>query len=1252
MLSIEKFPQVPFAFSLRRIIRLSMPALLVAATIAPAFGQQQKLAPNPVRITQAIDDAAITTLKGNIHPLARPQNDLGAAPVSQPMYHLQLVLQRSPAQEAALQGYLAEVQVKSSPNYHKWLTPQQFGQLYGPNDADIQTITTWLTNHGFTVNKVANGRTFIDFSGSVAQVQDAFHTSIHSYRANGLSFYANATNPSIPTAIAPVVSGVTHLNNIPLKPALVHGKFAKFDSQTNRFTPVGSTSKPHAEYTVGDSENGFYLFAVPADAATIYDTPNQTLNAKFSGTTSYTGTGATIGIMGQSSIMTSLVQNYRNLFVGDTKAPIVTNIDDVGDSPGDDDESYLDNEIAGGLAPGANIHFYTASATTDNGVLTSAQYAIDTDNTIDILSLSYGACELDNTTAGNQAISALWQQAAAQGITVVVAAGDNGSAGCDATQDSEGNNIPAASGPIAVNGLASTPYDIAVGGTDYDVLAIGTFGNYVSTGSPGSASSYYRTALGYIPEDSWNNSTYNNTTIDQNVYVGYVSGNPSDDNISAGSGGPSNCATNTTTDEAIGTCTAGYPKPSWQTGAGVPNDQVRDIPDVSFLAGNGFYSALWAVCDGSTNGNDSAGNTGVANCVADSTGDFYTDGFGGTSAATPVFAGMMAMVVQKTGQRQGQAAPILYSLYNSNASIFHDITTGNNSVPCSPSTYNTNTCEENSQGFDYMNGFNTNAGYDLATGLGSVDATLMVNNWTSASGSLFVATVAATPSATSITTAQPLSFTVNVTPLATGGSTPAGSVTAADSVTGYTSSAVALVNGSATITIPANTLQASTADTFTIAYAPTGTTFAPASDFVTVAITQAATPSLTVSGPSIAIAPPGGSGTSMITVTPGGGFTGAVALTCAVTGPAGATSLPTCSLSPASVTIAGTTAQTSTLAVATTATTTAGTYTATVTATGTGSVVGTAPISVTVASTTTPTLTVSGPAITITLPSQTTGSSVVTVTPGGGFTGAVNLTCTVTAPTGATSPPTCAFSSPSVSISGTTAGTSTLNVTASSTTTVGAYTVNVTATAASGSPTASDGIALTIGGTAASDTITLGAPSAATVSSPGGSGTSTFTVTTNYSPATINFTCTLASSPSGANASYYPGCSVPAVTASSASTAVNATATFTTTAATSELTYPQTNRKPGSHWYTAAGGAAVACVLFFGIPAKRRTWKSMLVLLVFLVTMAGVGCGGGSSGGGGTVGTTTGTYTFTVTGTDSSNSSTVSAAQTITLTVN
>ncbi len=1230
----------------RTLGRIAAVSLIVLSIAVLSLGASAQAVPQD-RIVQLVDDSVLTKLKGNVHPLARAEYDLGPAPTSLPMNHMELLLQRSPAQEAALEAFLTSVQVQGSPNYHKWLTPQEFGKLYGPTDSDVQKLTAWLEGQGFTVNRVSNGRTAIDFSGSAGQVQSAFHTSIDLYQANGVSFRANTSDPSIPSALAPVVLGIAHLNNVPIKPTYARGTAAKYDNTQHRFTPVTGATGVTPLYTVGDSANGFNLFVVPADAATIYDTPNS-LNSKFTGTASYTGTGVTIGIAGQSAIDPTLVQNYRNLFVGDTKAPVISNLDGVGDSPGDDGESYLDLEISGGLAPGATIHFYTESAA-NNGVIGAAEHAIDVDNTVDILSLSYGSCELFLTNTENAELNSDWQQAAAQGITVVVSTGDTGSVACDAF-DAQGTQ--SAEGPLSVSGFASTPYNIAVGGTDFNVfytpLGSNNFSKYVSTSSPGTAANFYRTALGYIPEARCNDSPYPNLGVNDNEPISIAVGNPQADNISAGSGGPSSCATNSTTAMTVGTCTAGYPKPTWQTGTGVPNDQVRDIPDVSLLAGNGVYGALWTVCDGSTTGNDSAGNTGTANCVLTSTGDFYTDGVGGTSASTPAFAGMMALVVQKTGQRQGQAAPILYGLFKSSPSVFHDVTVGNNSVGCTQTGSTVATCVANSTGFFFESGYNTFTGYDLATGLGSVDATLMVNNWTSASGSLSVANVAATPSATSITTADPLTFAVTVTPLTAGGATPAGTITVTDGV--YTSTPAPLTSGTVTVTIPANSLKANPADVFTISYAPptSGATFAPASTFATVAITQAATPAIAISGANITVVE-GASGSSTISVTPSGGFTGAVNLTCAVTGPTGATSLPTCSLTPPAVTIAGTAVSMSTLNVATTATTTVGAYTVTVNGAdaATGKVTATAAIALTVNSVAVPTLGVSGTPITITLPAVT-GMSTVTVTPGGGFTGAVNLTCAITSPAGST----CSFSPPSVTISGTAAATSTLTVTVLGTAAVGsAYTVSATATdAATGKVTGTDSISLTVGGTPTTETISFTpAPSTATVASPGQSGTSTLSVTANYVGGKINFGFVLASAPSNANTTYNPACTAPQLTTVDGAATVTATCTTTATG-TATLAYPKT-RDNTNRWYEGAGGAALACILFFGIPARRRGWKSMLGLLVILVTMAGVGCGGGGgNSGGGTSGTTTGTYTYTVTATDAATAATTAMA-TVTVTV-
>jgi beta-glucosidase len=786
-------------------------------------GAQTASAAASPRIAQTIDDSVTTTLRGNVHPLAGLTYDQGPAPPTLTMNHLHLVLRRSPAQEAALDSYLASTQSRNSANYHKWLTPEKFGALYGPSEEDIEKLTAWLEKHSLTVNFVAKGRTIIDFSGPVARIGDAFHVAIHSYRTDDLTFVGNTDDPQIPTAFANVVAGISRLNTVPSMPMSVSGAAGMYDVKSGRLVLL-QAGELQPEFT---NLNNDSLVVTASDAATIYNSPNLKYNPNYSTSgLTYDGTGATIGIIGRTAIDPTIVTNYRGKFLGDAKPPIISNFDGVGEVPDDEFESYLDNEVSAALAPGATIHFYTEGEA-DGGVIQAAILAIE-DNTIDVLSLSYLECEPNLGSSGNQLLASIWQQAAAQGITIAVAAGDTGSAGCNYFKDQNGALITSALGGLAVNGLASTPYNVAVGGTNFYPLS-SDLSKYVNTNMPGNSSTYYRTAYGYIPESSWNDSSSNNTTLDLNVPWTVASGNQ---NIFAGAGGPSTCGLVS----SAGVCTP-YPKPSWQTGPGVPVDGARDLPDLSLFSGGLYGHAQWAICDSSQFTN--ATGTHTQDCARESTGYFYFGGALGTSASAPAFAGVMALVVEKTGERQGQAAEVLYNLAQSASasSIFNDIAIGNNAVPCTIDASNASVCLANAGGYDFESGFATNTGFDFATGLGSVNVTNLVNSWSS--GSLFVANVEATPSATTISSTEPVTFTVSVTPLASGlSSNPAGTVTVGDGM--YLSSPVALSSGTATINIPANSLAVNPADVLTIAYTPaSGSGYAPASAFVTLAIAQA-----------------------------------------------------------------------------------------------------------------------------------------------------------------------------------------------------------------------------------------------------------------------------------------------------------------------------------------------------------------------------------------------------------------------------
>ena len=692
-------------------------ALLFSAAVA-TVGQSASVAS---RISSAVDERNMVTLKGNTHPLATAQYDRGEAPGSLPMNRMLLVLQHTPAQEAAIKQLLAEQQNQGSSNFHNWLTPQQYGQMFGPSDQDIQTITNWLQSHGFEVANVSPGRHVIEFSGTASQVQAAFHTTIHHYSVDGEEHWANSSDPQIPAALAPVVVGVKSLHNFRAKPTSHYTGLYRRDKGTGETTQI---SGPQFTFTSG----GVTEFALgPTDFATIYNVL-PLWNAGID------GRGETIAIIQESNINVSDVHNFRSLFSLPVNDPeVVLDGPDPGIDPDIEPEAVIDVSWSGAVAKGATIKMIVSSSTnTTEGIALSAQYLAD-HNIASISSMSFGQCELHLGTAGNQFWNAVWEQAAAEGISAFVSAGDGGSAGCDnfdtATRARDG---------LAISGDASTPFDIAVGGTDFG----GNFFNPAAYWSPTNDPTTQASALSYIPELPWNDSCANSifafigfpadpiATCNSASAAGFL-------NIVGGSGGASSCVSSD--GSHISSCSGGYAKPSWQTGVGVPADSVRDIPDVSLFASNGFLGSFYIICEADLS------PTGM--CDLNPPFEDFA-GFGGTSVSSPAFAGILALVNQKTHARQGNANFVLYKLaaeqnpancnVNGNAilttapaaaCIFNDITADTNAVPCAAGSPNCGT--EGTAPIGVLTGYNSGVGYDLTTGLGSVNAANLVNNWKS-----------------------------------------------------------------------------------------------------------------------------------------------------------------------------------------------------------------------------------------------------------------------------------------------------------------------------------------------------------------------------------------------------------------------------------------------------------------------------------------------------------------------------------------
>jgi Pro-kumamolisin, activation domain/Bacterial Ig-like domain (group 3) len=722
------------------------------------------------RIVAPVDEANLVTLSGNTHPLARAAYDQGALSESTALNRMQLVLARSPEQEAALKQLLDQQQDRGSSSFHQWLTPQSFGATFGPSDRDLATVTAWLAAQGFTGVHVSAGRTVIEFSGTAGSVQTAFHTAMHRYVVNGQQYFANASDPRIPAALAPVVAGVASLNNFAQQPALRTAPLNLVrDNKTGTITraatqtaaPSAATAQVHANYTTttaGTPAQTIYA-VTPGDLATIYNfAPLLTAGT--------TGTGQSIAVVGDSDINAADFINFRNLFglpVNPNNSPTQTpflNIIFNGPDPGtnaDEIKGDADTQWAGAVATNATID-YVVSLTTSvmQGSDLSAQYIVD-NNLAPVLVDSFNVCEANAGAAYNQFISSLWEQAAAQGITAVVSAGDNGSAGCDVV------GATTATGGLAVNAIASTPFNVAVGGTDFFMPNGGA--PYWSATNNANQSS----VLGYVPETTWNDNLGPDIT-------GPI--------VQGGSGGASSCATGS------GTGCAGYTKPTWQTGVtGTTTDMVRDIPDVSLFAGDGAYGALYFVCQ-----QDAVTPPNTACALGTPNTNFV--GAGGTSFSAAAFAGMMALVNQKTGAApnllgQGNANYVLYKLAAAqqtagtacnatgatppaSACIFNDVTTGNNQMPCATGALG---CTGTSTAGPVLSGYASAAGYDLATGLGSINVANLVNQWQSVTFNATTTTLTLNGGTATVTIAhgQPVTTAGSVTP-SSGAGTPTGQV--------------------------------------------------------------------------------------------------------------------------------------------------------------------------------------------------------------------------------------------------------------------------------------------------------------------------------------------------------------------------------------------------------------------------------------------------------------------------------------------
>jgi subtilase family serine protease len=692
-------------------------AFLVAAIVASAAHAKDRL------VTGPIDERITVKLSGNTRPEAVFRNDRGRVADDMALEHMQMLLRRPADSEAALERLLGEMSDPGSANYHHWLTAAQLGADYGPSAEDIAQVTGWLQSHGFTVNAVHTSLMVIDFSGTARQVRESFGSEIHNLSVNGAAHIANMSDPHIPAALAGIIHGIVSLND---------------------FRPHANIKpRPAYTYTSGGST---YQAVVPGDLATIYN-----LNPLFKAGIS--GQGQTIVVIEDTNVYkTADWTSFRAAFglssyTGGTFTQVhPTAAGNACSNPGvvagDESEATLDAEWASAAAPSATIELASCADTSVNfGGLIALQNLVNSSSPPAIVSISYGECEAENGASGNAAFNSVYEQAAAEGVSVFVSAGDEGAASCDA-------DATKATHGIGVSGFASTPYNVAVGGTDFGDTYAGTSSTYWSSKN----ATTYSSALSYIPEIPWNDSCASvliakasgySTSYGSSGFCNSSSGESEYLSTASGSGGPSGCATGTPSVQGVvgGSC-KGYAKPSWQSLVGNPSDNVRDIPDVSLFAANGVWGHYYVFCD-----SDIA--DGGASCTG---APSNWSGAGGTSFASPIMAGIQALVNQKQAARQGNPNPIYYKLakteYGTAGSttcnstkgksaastcIFYDTTLGDMDVNCTgthncflPSGRNGVLSTSDST---YGLAYGTGTGWDFATGIGSVNAANLVNGW-------------------------------------------------------------------------------------------------------------------------------------------------------------------------------------------------------------------------------------------------------------------------------------------------------------------------------------------------------------------------------------------------------------------------------------------------------------------------------------------------------------------------------------------
>jgi subtilase family serine protease len=874
----------------------------------------------PDRIAGTIDSSKMVTLSYQIQRRAQPQYDQGRVDGSFQLNCVKLFLVPSASQVKALKQLLEEQQDPKSPNFHKWLTPQQYADRFGLSQNDVLKISAWLKSQGFIVGKVANGRDWINFSGTASQIESAFHTEIHRYDVNGEKHFANSTPPSIPAALSGIATGFLGLDDFRPKPMI------------KKAVPRARTARP-GYYDANTPQTDFLA---PNDIATIYD-----LGPLY--TAGIDGTGEKLLIAGQTDVYLADLVNFRSgfglpaIYSGCTAngSGVLTscttsstanfqyildpNSSDPGVSTGDLGEADLDLEWSAATARGAQIIFYNST-----NVFNSLLDAIDNATVLaPVISISYGNCEWNLggavlTTSGPGILETGMMQANSLGITILNSSGDSGSAECDGAPG-------LATGGLSVSYPASSPEVTGVGGTAL-VYPTGFSTTYWNTSD--SADNGGTAQNPPLPETAWNDDV-ELTLISTSCSSPALTVQENCGIIQSG-GGVSNCALQN--DPSDTACVSGFPQPTWQSGLKLPTappTTARLSPDVSLLASPNFPGYVYCTPVeelSKASPYDTETTSSCASSIASAVnglpvGDPTTVSpsiVGGTSASAPIFAGLVTMLNQYLSATGGlgNINPKLYQLAATPANgAFHQVTTGTNMVYCQAGTpsiatttyaYFSSMPEYQCPGTTGTQVFGWNAsnadattGYNLVTGLGSVDANVLFTAWQASLGSFTL-----TPNPTSLAV-----IAGNTSPSTTITLTPSGSF---NTPVTYSCSAGGVAGTTCNFTPSTATLSPVTLTIATAASMQTGAvpvtvsaTGGGVTETTTVTLNVSATNQtfqLAQSGSATLQVNPGQTGTAFIGVTGTNGFSTAITFSCIDPAALLASGATPCAITPATPT--------------------------------------------------------------------------------------------------------------------------------------------------------------------------------------------------------------------------------------------------------------------------------------------------------------------------------------------------------------